>query len=127
MGAVLRSANLSGAVGLLSSTQYMEEHFEHDRRGYLVYKTFGQFNNPPASWKLEPGSIIEEVCNPDRATDCGSGVNVGTLAWVQGNNGKHLRVHQLRIRWKDCPGVVVPYMTDGKIRCERAEIVKVLP
>ncbi len=39
-----------------------------------------------------------------------------------------LRKHVLwlLIKWEWLPGVVVPYNTDGKIRCERAMIIGVV-
>ena len=36
------------------------------------------------------------------------------------------KIWKLLIRWEWLPGVVVPYNTDGKIRCERAELVEVV-
>jgi len=124
-GANLSWANLSGAKNLLSQQGYMQEYFEHDRRGFIVYKTFNSQYQAPASWRIEPGAIIEEVCNPDRCTACGSGVNVATLEWVKRNGGDG-DIWKCRIAWKDAPGIVVPYMTDGKIRAERVELIGIV-
>jgi hypothetical protein len=69
--------------------------------------------------------VIEEVPNPDRCTECGSGINVAPLDWVRRN---HLDkpIWKLLIRFEWLPGVVVPYMTDGKIRCEKAELIEIV-
>ena len=121
-GADLRRANLSGSQGLLDAINYMEAHFERTDEGYIVYKTFGENYSAPESWKIEPGSIIEETVNCDRTTECGCGINVAPLEWVK-KYGCH-RPYKLLIRWEWLPGVVVPYNTDGKIRCSKAQILE---
>ena len=118
----LSGANLSGSQGLLDAINYMEAHFERTDEGYIVYKTFGENYSAPESWEIEPGSIIEETVNCDRTTECGCGINVVPLAWVK-KHGSH-RPYKLLIRWEWLPGVVVPYNTDGKIRCSKAQILE---
>lgn len=100
----------------------MEAHFERTDEGYIVYKTFGENYSAPESWKIEPGSIIEETVNCDRTTECGCGINVAPLEWVRRNERNH--PYKLLIRWEWLPGVVVPYNTDGKIRCSKAQILE---
>ena len=99
----------------------MEAHFERTDKGYIVYKSFNENYSAPESWKIEPGEIIEETVNCDRTTECGCGINVAPLEWVRRNGRNH--PYKLLIRWEWLPGVVVPYNTDGKIRCSRAEII----
>ena len=125
--AVLRRANLSDAVlsgskGLLDAINYMEAHFERTDDGYIVYKTFGENYRAPESWKIEPGEIIEEAVNCDRTTECGCGINVAPLEWVRRNGCN--QPYKLLIRWEWLPGVVVPYNTDGRIRCSKAQILE---
>ena len=123
-GADLLGANLRDAV-LMSSINYMETHFERTADGYIVYKCFGAKYAPPKKWEIKPGGVIEETVNPLRTVTCGSGVNVAPLEWVRRKYpGKE--IWKLLIRWEWLPGVVVPYNTDGKIRCERAELVEVV-
>ena len=123
-GADLSDADLRGAV-LMSSINYMETHFERTADGYIVYKCFGAEYAPPKKWEIKPGGVIEETVNPLRTVTCGSGVNVAPLEWVRRKYpGKE--IWKLLIRWEWLPGVVVPYNTDGKIRCERAELVEVV-
>ena len=122
IGANLRRANLSGSQGLLDAINYMEANFERTDEGYIVYKTFGENYSAPESWKIEPGSIIEETVNCDRTTECGCGINVAPLAWVKKYESH--RPYKLLIRWEWLPGVVVPYNTDGKIRCSKAQILE---
>ena len=121
-GADLRRADLSGSKGLLDAINYMEAHFERTDEGYIVYKTFGENYSAPESWKIEPGSIIEETVNCDMTTECGCGINVAPLEWVR-RKGRN-KPYKLLIRWEWLPGVVVPYNTDGKIRCSKAQILE---
>ena len=109
----------------MSSINYMEAHFERTKAGYVVYKCFGEQYQPPEKWEIKPGSVIEETVNPLRTIPCGCGINVAPLEWVRIEYpGKE--IWKLLIRWKWLPGIVVPYNTDGKIRCERAELVEVV-
>ena len=124
-GANLSGADLSGAVGLLSPTNYLEAHFERTNDGYIVYKTFGITYASPAEWKIEAGSVIEEVVNFDRCTECGCGINVAPLEWVR-REYKDAEIWKCLIRWEWLCGVCVPYMTDGKIRCEKLELLEVV-
>ena len=121
-GANLSDADLSGSQGLLDAINYMEAHFERTDEGYIVYKTFGENYSAPESWKIEPGEIIEETVNCDRTTECGCGINVAPLEWVRRNGCN--QPYKLLIRWEWLPGVVVPYNTDGKIRCSKAQILE---
>ena len=121
-GANLKYASLSGSKGLLDAINYMEAYFERTDEGYIVYKSFGENYTAPKTWKIESGSIIEETVNCDRTTECGCGINVAPLEWVR-KYGSH-RPYKLLIRWEWLPGVVVPYNTDGKIRCSKAQILE---
>ena len=118
----LREADLSGVLGLLESCAYIDAHFEKTDKGYIAYKTFGSFNTPPTYWIIEPDGIICENVNFNRTEECGCGINVGTLDWVKKNtNGQ---VWKVLIEWPWLAGVVVPYSTDGKIRCERVRLLE---
>ena len=118
----LSDANLSGSQGLLDAINYMEANFERTDEGYIVYKSFNENYSAPDSWKIELGEIIEETVNCDRTTECGCGINVAPLEWVR-RNGRN-QPYKLLIRWEWLPGVVVPYNTDGKIRCSKAQILE---
>ena len=118
----LSGANLSGSQGLLDAINFMEAHFERTDDGYIVYKSFNSSYDAPDRWKIEPGEVIEEVVNPDRTRECGCGINVAPLEWVRNDN--YNQPYKLLIRWEWLPGVVVPYNTDGKIRCSKAQILE---
>ena len=122
----LSGANLSGADGLLSAVNFMEAHFERVAEGYIAYKTFGGEYSPNPKWDIKPGAIIEENVNFDRCRDCGCGINVAPLEWVERNYG-HYDIWKVLIRWEWLPGVCVPYNSDGKIRCERVELIGIVP
>ena len=118
----LSGADLSGSQGLLDTINYMEAHFERTDDGYIVYKSFNENYIAPETWKIEPGEIIEETVNCDRTTECGCGINVAPLEWVRRNGFN--QPYKLLIRWEWLSGVVVPYNTDGKIRCSKAQIIE---
>ena len=122
-GADLRSADLSGAEELLSAINFIDAHFERVADGYIVFKIFGGQYKSPESWKIEAGSVITETVNPDRCTECGSGINVAPLKWVKSNYKGDIWKCLIRFEW--LAGVIVPFNTDGKIRCERVELVEI--
>ena len=119
----LSGADLSEAKGLLPTVNYLEANFERTNDGYIVYKTFNHTYRAPEKWKIEKSSIIEEVVNYDRCTSCGCGINVAPLEWVK-REYKTAKIWKCLIRWEWLCGVCVPYMTDGKIRCERVELLE---
>ena len=123
----LTGANLTGANGLVSAISYLSANFEQCKEGYIAYKTFGAHYNPPASWSINPGSEICETVNSMRTNTCGNGINVAPLEWVKQNaSGNALDIWKVLIRWEWLPGVVVPYNTNGKIRCEKVQLIEIV-
>ena len=120
----LSSANLSGA-NLISAVNFIDAHFERADDGYIAYKTFGGTYSPPKGWEIKPGSVISETVNFDRCTECGSGINVAPLEWVKLQCGGK-EIWKVLIHWEWLAGVCVPYNSDGKIRCERVELLEVV-
>lgn len=120
----LSETNLSEAEGILSAADYMAANFERTNEGYIAYKTFGSQNKLPDAWKIETGSVISENVNPDRCCEFGSGINVAPLENVKKNYEG--AIWKVLIRWEWLPGVVVPYHTTGKVRCERVELLGVV-
>ena len=118
----LNRANLSDAKGLLSAIEYMQNNFEKTDSGFIAYKTFGGTYEPNTSWVISAGETLEENVNPTRTIDCGCGINVATLDWVK--NNMHGDIWKVLIKFEWLPGVVVPYNTDGKIRCERVQLIE---
>ena len=121
----LSGADLSGATGLLPSVNFLEANFERTDAGYIAYKTFNVIYTVPAAWEIKRGAIISENVNFDRCTGCGCGINVAPLEWVKRNDGNG-PIWKVLIRWEWLCGVCVPYMSDGKIRCERVELLEVV-
>ena len=119
----LSGADLSGAEGLLRTVDFLEARFERTDRGYIAYKTFGSSYKAPEAWRIEPGAVIEETVNFDRCTTCGSGINAAPLELVR-KEYPDGTIWKVLIRWEWLCGVCVPYMTDGKIRCERVELLE---
>ena len=120
----LRWADLSGAKGLLSAVNFLEAYFERTENGYIAYKTFNCSYIAPKKWKIESGSVIEENVLFDRCCDCGAGINVAPLSWVKRNYSG--QIWKVLIRWEWLAGVCVPYHSDGKIRCERVELIGIV-
>jgi len=119
----LSGADLSGAKNLLSSTKWIKQ-FKKNRDGIIVYKKIGDTNYQiPERWEIKNNSIISEVVNPDRGTICGCGVNFGTLQWCKDNYEK-ADIWECLIRWEWLSGVIVPFGTDGKARCEKLQLLK---
>jgi len=119
----LREADLSGATGLLNPIEYIKDNFETTKDGIICYKIFNLMYLVSPNWKIKKGAIIEEEVNYDRTSNCGSGINVGTLDWVSQWGNWHV-VWKLLIRWEWLAGVCVPYNTDGKIRCAKAQLIE---
>lgn len=123
----LSRANLSGAKGILDAAAWMSKNFEHDAEGWIVYKAIGNtYFAPPEYWKIGPSAFLEEVPNPDRCVDCGSGVNFATLEWIGDHISNPGAVWKCRIAWVDSCGIIVPYMADGKARCARLELLEIV-
>ena len=120
----LSKANLSGANGILSTVNFLESYFERTDAGYIAYKTFNMTYRAPDAWKIEPGSVLEENVNFNRTDECGCGINVAPLEWVKNNYSGE--IWKVLIRWEWLCGVCVPYQSDGKIRCERVELLEVV-
>lgn len=119
-----KDANLSGARGLLSAIDYLEKNFEKTKEGYIVYKIFSLNHNTPNYWKIEKNSIIKENVNTDRTIYGSYGINVGTLKYIKElQNQIASTIYKLLIKYEWLAGVVVPYNTEGNIRCERAMII----
>ena len=122
----LTGANLTCAKGLATAKAYLSQ-FERTENGIYVYKTFGAYKTPPDYWTIEPKSFIEEVVNPDRCTECGSGVNFATLDWIKNDESANkLPIWKCLIHWEDMADVVVPFNSDGKARCARLQLIEVV-
>ena len=124
-GANLSDADLSGAENLLSSVDYLRNNFECTAEGIIAYKVFNVMYSQPTKWKIQPKSVITENVNANRTNDCGCGINVATLEWVLREYSEE-EIWKVLIRWEWLCGVVVPYNTDGKIRCECVELVEMI-
>lgn len=121
----LSGANLSGAKGIISAIDFLKKYFEFTKDGVIAYKTFAECYDPPENWVLKKGSILTENVNSCRSYACGCGINVAPINWVKlrYNGGD---IWKVLIRWEWLVGVIVPYHSDGKIRCERVELIEIV-
>ena len=124
----LRGTNFSGSNGItMSPIEYLEDNFKKTTKGYIVYKAIGQCYQPNPDWVIKPGKILKEAVNPDRTIECGCGVNVATYEWVKDAcDAIDFDIWECLIKWEWLPGVVVPYDTDGKIRSERVQLLRII-
>jgi hypothetical protein len=126
-GANLQGANISGVKDFPDAVDWLAKNLEKDERGYIAYKQFGLHYGCPERWTIEPGFVLTEAVHPDPCLACACGVNVGTADWIRLNGQPHKSLWRVLIRWEWLAGVVVPYGTDGKIRCSRAELLEIVP
>ena len=124
----LRNADLSGATGLIESWKWLNDNFRRTNGGFVVYKAIGETHFAAAKhWQIRPRSILTETVNSCRTDRCGSGVNFGTLDFI--NNDDRLKkcdIWKCLLRWRDLPGLIVPYNTDGKARCGSLQLIKLV-
>jgi len=122
-GSNLSGSNLSRACGLLDPSAWLQHNFDYSPTGILVYKAIGNtYYEIPIYWKIEEGEFIEEVVNRIPTDDCGCGVNFATLDWIKKQDLSDIWV--CLIHYRDLPGVIVPYNTDGKARCSRLQLLR---
>ena len=128
-GSNLSGSDLSGSQGLLDAGAYMAAAFDTNADGFIVYKfeSSEPTYRPNPAWTFEPGAVLEEVVNPLPTLDCACGVNVATKAWCKRTYDAHTgKLWKCLIRWAWAPAIVVPYNTDGKIRCSKVELLEVV-
>lgn len=125
IGANLLHANLSGVKFNFNPSEWMNENFEATAKGYIVYKVFGFFHGSPENWNVSEGSVIQETVNRNPTETCGCGVNFATLEWLMRQCvSDDYQVYKCLIPWDKSAGIVVPYNTDGKARCDYLEILE---
>jgi hypothetical protein len=122
----LSNADLSSSRGLLDPISYTEENFERNEKGILAYKTFDSEYQHPDTWIIEVGAILEEAVNQLPTDMCGCGINVATLKWIKENTARNTDVWKCLIRWEWAAGIVVPYNSDGKIRCGKLQLLEIV-
>ena len=121
----LSGADLSGATGLKTAREFMRA-FGCDKEGVLVFKAIGKTNYSALShWKIESDAFLEEVVNPLPTCACGCGVNFGTEDYCR-KSYPDSALWLCRIHWLDLSDVVVPYNSEGKARCARLQLLKVI-
>ena len=121
-GANLSEANLRGAKGLIKEIDWLDANLEKTEEGYICYKSFGEYHNPPASWVIEENFIIEEdTLEKDRIILCASGINIATKEWCNKNCSKQVWKCLLKFEWLN--DICVPHGTDGKFRCSKLLIL----
>ena len=136
-GTDLREANLertdlSGAKGLINAAQWLRDNFTITPEGLIVYKAFGNTPRPtPSYWKIIAGEYLEETVNPLPTCDCTCGVSFATVQWIvdeyKSEIGRgEIIVWECLIEILDIATIVVPYMTDGKARCGKLRLKRIV-
>ena len=109
---------------LYFKNKYLNVHFKKETRGYIVYKTFNSQYSAPKEWIIEKNSeIIENDLDRNCEKSCGRGINVATKKWVKKNYGND-QIWKCLLKFEDFDDIVVPYGTDGKIRCRKLTILE---
>lgn len=120
-GVIFRNANmnntdLTGAIGLMKQTDFMAANFEKSADGYIAYVALDTADS------VHTGRIITDNANFNRSNYIGSGINAAPLDYMlRGLDGI---VWKVLIKWEWLCGVCVPYSTEGKIRCERVQLIQ---
>lgn len=109
-----------------------ERGFEVTKEGVIAYKTFGSEYEPPSNWRIRKGSILESEVDHNEDQDCGFGINISTLEWVEECYGHHPEydsydnpkwhynnIWKVLIKHEWLDGVCVPNGDEVKFRCER--------
>ena len=118
------NTDLSGAIGIMSSIDYLKNNFEFTNEGMIAYKVFNRFRKRPEHWVIKEGSILTENVNFNRANGCACGINLGSFEYIKDTFNTAKCIWKVLIRNEWLSGVVVPYATRGQIRCERCELVE---
>jgi len=116
----------SNAKNVFNPTKFIKNNFKFCKKGLIVYKAFG-VDTPHGSLRWgtpETNKIITEVVNPCITTMCGSGINVATLKWIENNINGNIEIWECLIPYKHLIGLIVPYNSDGKIRCNYLRLIK---
>jgi uncharacterized protein YjbI with pentapeptide repeats len=115
----LCGANLSEAKGLLNPKDWLNANFERDELGYIVYKDFGTYYNPPKHWDIKSGSFIIEEVDFNRTNPCGCGINFAAKEYF----GDDCDLWKCLLAFEDLMLVTVPYNTYGQARCGRVQLI----
>ncbi len=111
--------------GGLNPQDYLERKHERSDNGFIVYKSFGCYYQPPEEWNIAEGSVIEAEFDDNGGETCSYGMNVTSLrwivreAWVEGNTWK-AELYQDDI---DAGLVCVPAQTEGKFRVGKLHLL----
>jgi len=121
----LIGANLSGAIGLLNPLEFIKANFTQTDKGFIVFKSFNMQYIAPSSWVIQEGSVITEVVNYDRCSECACGINFATKEWIQKNVNKEYVFWKCLLTWEGLATLCVPYNTDGKARCGQLILIEI--
>jgi hypothetical protein len=127
-------ANLSGAQGIPSASEFLRQHYEWTPEGIKAYKVMGMVYQPPPYWVLEEGQMIREAGVSSRTTNCQSGVNVTNMRGLRSKvyirklttrAREPLVIWDVLIPLESLPDVVVPYSSEKDIRVVNAGVMLV--
>ena len=129
-GTNLRCSDLSGAdisncKGLINPIDFMNNNFKKTKKGYIGYICFCGKKETPSYWVMEENSIIEEICNPNRTDHGGYGIEVVSIEWVK-EYCIEPPIWKVLIEWEWLLNVVIPYSSDGLIRCGKVRLLEIV-
>jgi len=122
----LSCADLSSAKNLINKYKEFIKSFKFNKKGLIVYKGIGKTQYPlNKSWEIKEGAYLQENVNFNKTDNCGCGVNFGTIDFIKSKYPNSV-IWECLIEFEDMCEIVVPYNTDGKARCGRLKLVKII-
>jgi Pentapeptide repeats (9 copies) len=116
--------NLSGASNYASKSDWMNDHLEKTKFGYIVYKSFGYMYKPNPKWVIEENSVITEIVQYDNEAACSYGINVATAYTIDEYTNYHADIWKCLLHFEDLVDTVVPNRTTGKFRVGRLQLLE---
>lgn len=108
----IECAEFDNCIGLLDPSDWIEENFDSDDEGIIVYKEF-TWNMPRLNFSM---------VHPSRTMLSGSGISFAPLAYLKTRGSSP--IFRCRILWRDAPSIVVPFNTEGVARCSRLQVIE---
>jgi len=84
---------------------------------------FSDYNN---SFKYSIGSDVSEKCDKDTSETCSYGIHISHRDWALkfGESWSDMAILEMEVKIKD---VVLPEQTDGKVRTNKAKVLREVP
>jgi len=110
---------------IYGNKEYLDEHFEKTKDGYIAYKIFGRYYGINPDWKIKKKSILKDFVDRKIHKDCSYGINVATTNWLKTVSSIYcFDVWEVLI--PNDAEIVIPIDTHGKIRTNRIILLRII-